>query len=179
MLTFLTALPIITFAQTFTDYQSNLKIEVPVGWSADTYEDTSMRIIGIKNNNFKDEPIIIFIKPLTKFQSEAKFFKYRSLANFSEELVAELIESNIQKIKEDDVNAQVLLSQVMHNPHNKSIFIVYDSLNKAYRELNATTLLNGIKFDIVTRLNIPDKDGKTEKLTPVFLEIVKSMQSAY
>ena len=176
MLFIILLIPSISLAETFTDYQANLKFDPPEGWNAEVVNG-SKHFIGLNNILYKETPIIIYPHAITDFQTEAKFINIRTFLNWPNNELAESMEKEIKSIKNNDVNAQILLSQIITSYNNKSIFIIYENNN--FRQLQAVTLINGIRYDIFTRIKTINRDQTTEKMTPVFIELIKSIRPAY
>lgn len=177
-LVFLFLTPVIGTAKPFVDYQSNLKLEVPEGWKTDSFDNGPKRCIVIFNSNMKEYPIMIIPTVIEEFQTDPKFLNTRSFYNWPDVDLADMIQSEIIKIKKEDPETKILISKIVSSYNNKSIFIIFE--NKVRRELSAITLINGIKYYIFAFLDTPQESEKiTETMTPIFLTVIKSMQSAY
>lgn len=166
-----------SMANTFTDYQSNLIIDIPEGWTAKVYDDDPSRFLAVANINYKFNPILIIPTPIPEFQNHAMFYNIRTLLNWPDTELANILEEYVNKVKSNDTNIKILSSKIISNHNNKSIFIMYE--NNSYRYLSAFTIINGIRYETILRVDLPDNNKKTEMFTPIFLSIVNSIQSAY
>jgi len=168
---------IVVSAQIYTDYKSNLKFEYPSGWEVFSDDVEQYRAIGIIDINDTNNRIIIAARPIPEFQLNSKFYNGRTLLDWNDNDLSGLVTMNANRIKEENQNNIILSSKLITSRNNKSIFIMYD--NDKGREISAYTLINGIRYDTFISLDAETKQQKTETILPIFLDVVKSLRTAY